>query len=227
MPEVWAFWNSPPEDPPRNMAWDAWLLSSAAARGIPVFRSYRWRQPAATFGYFQRYAEIARITELRPLLRRPTGGGLVRHDGDWTYALAIPPGHPWHALTAVESYQRIHGWIAGAFSSVGWPVTLADCCRKEAPGQCFAGHEKFDVLRLGTKLAGAAQRRNKSGLLIQGSIRPPEGLARQDWEESMRRRAEQAWSVSWARFEPNAEDDAGAEQQVATRYGLSAYHEMR
>jgi lipoate-protein ligase A len=49
---------------------------------------------------------------------------------------------------------------------------LASCCRKDIPGQCFAGYEKFDLLHGGRKLAGAAQRRNKLGLLIQGSIQP-------------------------------------------------------
>ena len=89
-------------DPAANMAWDEALLEAAPGLGQPVLRLYGWNQPAATFGYFQKHAEIARLTPLRPLIRRPTGGGLVPHDADWTYSLAFPPGHPWHELKATE-----------------------------------------------------------------------------------------------------------------------------
>ena len=48
------------------------------------------------------------------------------------------------------------------------------------------GWEKFDVLWQGRKIAGAAQRRNKLGLLIQGSVQPPPvGLKREEWETAM------------------------------------------
>jgi hypothetical protein len=64
---------------------------------------------------------------------------------------------------------------------------LAPCCKKTLPGQCFVGHEKFDLLWHGKKIAGAAQRRSKLGLLIQGSVQPPQpDLLRGDWERGMR-----------------------------------------
>jgi lipoate-protein ligase A len=48
------------------------------------------------------------------------------------------------------------------------------------------GWEKFDVLWQGRKIAGAAQRRNKLGLLIQGSVQPPPvGLECKGWEAAM------------------------------------------
>ncbi len=72
-----------------------------------------------------------------------------------------------------ESYAQMHRWLQAAFAGLALPTELAPCCRKETPGQCFAGYEKFDLLHCGRKLAGAAQRRNKLGLLIQGSIQPP------------------------------------------------------
>jgi len=78
-----------------NMALDEALLQSAPELGRPVLRFYGWLEPAATFGYSQRYAEIEKLTALRPLVRRPTGGGLVPHDADWTYSLVFPAGHFW------------------------------------------------------------------------------------------------------------------------------------
>src|SRR4051794_21406180 len=63
-----------------NMALDEALMASVADLRTPVLRFYGWVQPAATFGYFQHYEEVAKVTPLRPLIRRPTGGGIVPHD---------------------------------------------------------------------------------------------------------------------------------------------------
>lgn len=175
-----------------NMALDEALLVTAAQREAVVLRFYGWTERSATFGYFQRLAEVETMTLLRPLIRRATGGGLVPHDRDWTYSLCVPPSHGWYCLTAVESYRSVHAWVVRAFQELGVAAELADCCRKEAPGRCFLGWEKFDVLWNGRKIGGAAQRRNRMGLLIQGSVQPPPPV------ES--RRAE--WQAAWGRTGP-------------------------
>ena len=198
----WYLWSSGCGDAAINMAADEALLEGARAHGRPVLRFYGWTVPAATFGYSQSYAAVARLTRVRPLIRRPTGGGLVPHDADWTYCLTIPPDHPWFARTAVESYRHMHEWICRAFAQMGVATELAPCCRKDAPGQCFVGAEKSDVLWKGRKIAGAAQRRNRCGLLIQGSVQPPPlGLRREDWEQAMIASATHEWSVEWAPLE--------------------------
>src|ERR1700761_7523358 len=86
-----------------NMALDEALLEAMPRLLKPVLRFYGWTEPAVSFGYFQKYSEIERTTLLRPLVRRPTGGGLVPHDADWTYSLAFPTVHEWYATSAVES----------------------------------------------------------------------------------------------------------------------------
>jgi len=174
-----------------NMAQDEALLEAVSRLGKPVLRFYGWLEPAATFGYFQKFAEVERTTRLRPLIRRPTGGGIVPHDADWTYSLVFPPDHEWHSLKAEASYRRVHEWIQSAFTKLGVTTELASHSQKSAIRNsdksrardesrcpqsaigCFAGYEKFDVLWHGKKIAGAAQRRNKLGLLIQGSVQPP------------------------------------------------------
>lgn len=174
---------------------DEALLEMMSRLQKPVRRFYGWTEPAATFGYFQRYAEVEQATLLRPLIRRPTGGGIVPHDADWTYSLTFPPGHEWHGLRAEESYRRAHEWIQAAFARLGVETELAPCCQRSAPGQCFIGHEKFDLLWRGRKIAGAAQRRNKLGLLIQGSVQPPPlQLKRRDWERAMCGAAGDGWT---------------------------------
>src|SRR5688572_19261935 len=101
------------------MAWDETLLENCAFFQTPILRFYSWSEPAATFGYSQHYQNIEAATLLRPLIRRPTGGGLVPHDFDWTYSLAVAPQHWWYQLSARESYRKIHLWIQEAFASIG------------------------------------------------------------------------------------------------------------
>lgn len=211
-----------------NMAMDETLLLSCAALEKPILRFYGWTEPAATFGYFQRYSEVANATVLRPLIRRPTGGGIVPHDADWTYSIAVPPGHDWYALKAIESYERVHAWIVAAFSSLGIQTELAPCCRKTLPGQCFAGYEQFDVLWHGRKIAGAAQRRTRDGLLVQGSVQPPPvPIAREQWEAAMLETGGSDKSTEWKSLESRPELNARAEQLVSGKYSTRTYNEKR
>jgi hypothetical protein len=211
-----------------NMAFDAALLEAAAAIGRPVLRFYSWTETPASFGYFQKYADVERWTFLRPLVRRPTGGGLVPHDADWTYSLVVPPDAPWYAFSAVQSYQRTHEWIQSAFRKMGIDTTLAPGCRKALPGQCFAGHEKFDVLWHDRKIAGAAQRRNRNGLLIQGSVQPPSvKLSRGDWEESMCEESSSFLGVHREIFTPDAPLVTRVIELEAKVYSQASHNQRR
>jgi lipoate-protein ligase A len=172
--------------------------------------------------------DVERTTLLRPLIRRPTGGGIVPHDADWTYSAVYPPGHEWHSLKAEESYRRVHEWIQSAFAQLNVATELAPCCKKSAPGQCFAGHEKSDLLWRGKKIAGAAQRRNKLGLLIQGSVQPPPvSLARVDWENAMREAACEQFRVEWCELSPEAGLQEHAEKLARQKYSQNSYNQKR
>lgn len=224
----WLFLNSGPGPAAFNMAVDEALLNAMPRLGAPVLRGYGWTEPAASFGYFQKYAEVAATTRLRPLVRRPTGGGIVPHDADWTYSAVFPAGHEWHSLKAEASYRRIHDWLRRAFAELNVATELAPCCRKSLPGQCFAGHEKSDLLWRGKKIAGAAQRRNQLGLLIQGSVQPPPlALARQDFEAAMRAVAERDFGVCWREFALDAESHENAAQFVRQKYAQTGYNQRR
>ncbi len=217
--------NSGPCDAAFNMALDEALLESVSRLGSPVLRFYGWTQSAATFGYFQHFGEIEHVTPLRPLIRRPTGGGLVPHDADWTYSLAFPAGHEWHLLRAEESYRRVHEWIHRAFTHLGVQTELAPCCKKNTAGQCFVGYEKSDLLWHGKKIAGAAQRRNKLGLLVQGSVQPPPlSLQRSAWEDAMRHAVP---AVKWNELVMDGEMLVLTQSLVAQKYSQPLYNEKR
>lgn len=186
-----------------NMALDFLLLQrypDAAAR----FRHYGWRRPAFTFGYSQKIAFVrSQLATQAPgtegesagrafdLCRRPTGGGLVDHREDWTYALVIPRGHRLEELPAVQSYRAVHEALAAALRRQGVAALAKSTADQPAdnpgstiPGVCFERAELYDVVSAATgkKIAGAAQKRNKHGLLFQGSVwRPAAGNA-VDWD---------------------------------------------
>lgn len=228
MPTSWHLLDSGPGSGAFNMACDEVLLEAAPRLGQPLLRFYSWTEPAATFGYFQHYNTIASLTSLRPLLRRPTGGGLVPHDRDWTYSLVVPAAHPWYDLKAPASYRQVHEWVRAAFASLGVPTALAPAPPPGRGEQCFVSPAEADVLWQARKIAGAAQRRTRSGLLVQGSVQPPALTAdRRMWEAAMQRTATARWGVGWVDWALTPELAERVRSTVRTKYGLAAYHQRR
>ncbi len=178
-----------------NMALDFLLLQRYPRPAAPRFRHYGWHGPAFTFGYAQKIALVRGL--LAPgtqpdLCRRPTGGGLVDHRDDWTYALVIPRGHPLEDLRATQSYREVHECLAAALRLQEVPAVIKPSCEPPAEGDtcgasgvCFQRAELYDVVhgRSGEKIAGGAQKRNKHGLLFQGSLWRPAVGAAIDWEK--------------------------------------------
>ncbi len=232
----WLLLNSGKCDPAFNMALDEALLEAMPRLQTPVLRFYGWTEPAATFGYFQKFSEVAAATPLRPLIRRPTGGGIVPHEADWTYSAIFPAGHEWHSLKAEESYRRIHDWLRLAFAELKVETELAPCCRQskiqnlnsKIPSACFIGHEKSDLLWHGKKIAGAAQRRNKLGLLIQGSVQPPTvSLSRADFEQAMRGVAEKNFGVVWQELTADSGLKSAAKKLADEKFLQTGYNQKR
>jgi lipoate-protein ligase A len=160
-----------------NMALDFLLLQRYPEVTAPRFRHYEWRRPAFTFGFSQKI-EFVRANlppgEHLDLCRRPTGGGIVDHRYDWTYTLVLPRGHALYDERAAQSYRVVHEGLAKALVELGQPAAVKMACEpcEDGPGVCFQRAELYDVVNTATgrKIAGAAQKRNKHGLLFQGSI---------------------------------------------------------
>jgi len=176
-----------------NMATDFLLLQRYPDIAVR-FRHYDWHRPACTFGYSQKMdfvrGQLAR-DESVDLCRRPTGGGIVDHREDWTYALVIPRGHPLEELRATQSYRTVHEALTAALQRQQIPAAVKLACEPplegetcSASGVCFQRAELYDVVhaRTGEKIAGAAQKRNKQGLLFQGSLWRPAVGGIVDWE---------------------------------------------
>lgn len=152
-----------------NMALDEALLELVV---VPTLRVYRWDHAALSFGYFGRFRDVA--AEDRDLVRRWTGGGIVRHGEDLTYALIIPASASLFGESSMSIYEATHAAIENALRSAGCAAELASVSSpsedRTQTNACFANPVRADVMLNGRKIAGAAQRRTGRGLLQQGSI---------------------------------------------------------
>jgi len=150
-----------------NMAIDEALLELAK---IPSIRFYRWNSPALSFGYFGRFADVADYAPERDLVRRWTGGGIVFHGNDLTYSIIIPASAAILAASSKSVYAVIHTALCDALNIQGQRAELALDESPKLSEVCFANPVRADVMIDSRKIAGAAQRRTRVGLLHQGSI---------------------------------------------------------
>ena len=165
-----------------NMSIDEAMLESTTT---PLIRFYRWQSPSLSFGYFGRFADVANYQGERDLVRRWTGGGIVFHGNDLTYSLVIPANHVVFAESSAAIYQKVHSALVDALAESGQRGIVAgegDPGSRHASSvpaktgisdagySCFANPVRADVMMNGRKVAGAAQRRTRQGLLQQGSI---------------------------------------------------------
>ncbi|HKK19773.1 MAG TPA: hypothetical protein VJ952_13920, partial [Opitutales bacterium] len=166
-------------DAATNMAIDAALLETLPP-GMVAFRHYGWTEPSMTFGYSQGHRDVAdRAPKDVTLCRRMTGGGIVDHRNDWTYALVIDRKAPPAGISSTDLYAGVHLALAEALTAQSVETQLAPCPRKcgeatakaDGPDQCFMQPVMNDVLdQAGRKIAGAAMKRTRKGLLLQGSV---------------------------------------------------------
>jgi len=213
-----------PRSAAMNMAIDEALLECAK---IPSIRFYRWTSPALSFGYFGKFVDVATYATQRDVVRRWTGGGIVFHGDDLTYSVIIPAHHVVFSESSMSIYEKIHRSLRNALAANGERAELA-CVAGVADaavsncgynGACFANPVHADVMVNGRKVAGAAQRRGRAGLLHQGSIQyvdianglaerfarelcdvPCEGSLSEEVLERARQIAEQKYqTVDWLR----------------------------
>ncbi len=180
-------------DGPANMAADEVLLRSRPE--APVLRVYGWARPTISLGYFAPLPETD-----AEVVRRWTGGGLVDHRGGHTYSLIVPRGESFARERPQCSYLRVHAAIRAVLADFGVESRLAGKSREPAGLGCFAGGwAEGDLLVEGRKIAGAAQRRCREGLLHQGSVRLD------DWREEFWRALAEKLAAETVSYEPGGD----------------------
>ncbi len=165
--ETWRLITNGEGSPAANMATDEALLRLLPLHKMPVLRLYGWDRPCQSIGYFQPVAEA--IPDLE-LVRRYTGGGLVDHRKDVTYTVVLPRSHPLAQVSMAESYEALHEGVAEALVQIGLDAVLAKQADEVESSACFQKAVCYDIKVGSQKVAGAAQRRTREGMLHQGSV---------------------------------------------------------
>ena len=213
-----------------NMAIDEALLEMTV---VPIIRFYRWRSPALSFGYFGKFSEVTIYPAERDLVRRWTGGGIVFHGDDLTYSIVIPANDPAFDESSIATYEKIHRALCEALVKTGQravvaggsdPSGLSAVTRAavNASGyNCFANPVRADVMMDGRKIAGAAQRRTRRGLLQQGSI---QGFA---MKTDLAQKFAQALSANCSEFDVNEQTFRLAQELEQQKYGTELWQRRR
>ncbi len=213
------FFDEAPRSAPEQMALDQALLENARH---PLLRPYRWAEPAVSFGYAQSIADVRRQFPSRPCVRRWTGGGIVWHQGDWTFALIVPSTEPLARVRPAETYRVIHTEVMAALNAFGYSARLAEPLDCKDGMACFASPALYDLIGPdGRKLCGGAQRRTRRGLLHQGSIQKM--LPSRDFAVALL----SAMATENRAFSPTPAILARARELVTAKYGTCTWLERR
>jgi lipoate-protein ligase A len=158
-------------DGPHNMAADEALLQSAL-RGMASLRFYAWTTPTISLGYFQpeRVRNEEKQVSALPFVRRASGGAMLVHHREVTYALALPPGVAWQ--TRESWLRRMHLIIAAALARHGITAYLHESASTSSSPSplCYLQHSPCDLLIGSSKIVGSAQRKQRGALLQHGGI---------------------------------------------------------
>jgi lipoate-protein ligase A len=157
-----------------QMAIDAWLLQDYLPQtGQSILRFYDWCPAGISLGRFQKswpeeWGELTWQTQPLDLVKRPTGGRAVLHQGSLTYSLVMPRGK----TKRQALYPCICQFLIHAWQQLGVELIFGDAGRGYIHNpSCFNTSTAADlVTHTGSKLIGSAQRQTHTGLLQHGSM---------------------------------------------------------
>ncbi|MBD2353623.1 lipoate--protein ligase family protein [Tolypothrix sp. FACHB-123] len=158
-----------------QMAIDSWLLAQhQSGKHPPTLRFYTWSPAAISLGYHQReypqfWDNLIWQGGKLDVVRRPTGGRAVLHQGDLTYAVVISGFNG----DRLQAYQKICEFLIQGWRSLGVELQYGTAGRGYIHNpNCFGTATGADlILPNGAKLIGSAQLRRGGVILQHGSIR--------------------------------------------------------
>jgi lipoate-protein ligase A len=170
-----------PLDGAFNMALDeALLLGRLAGTAPPTLRFFAWRPATISLGYGQRLdrrIDLAAASALGiGLVRRPTGGSAILHEGpelELTYSVTAREDDFEGAGDLLETYRWIGAALAAGINRLGAPVEMVPVQPSDPtamPTFCFARTGSYELEVAGLKVVGSAQRRQGPGFLQHGAV---------------------------------------------------------
>lgn len=160
-----------------NMAIDESLLDTHIENPeTPILRFYKWEKPTVSIGRNQAKEDINK-EEVRnldfDLVRRPTGGMAVLHQGEFTYSFVsskkfeIPD-------SVFDAYLEISNALITGLKFLAEEISFDIGNQKSSEyvdkSFCFATSTPADLSYMGYKVVGSSQLRRKDALLQHGSI---------------------------------------------------------
>ena len=157
-----------------QMAIDEWLLKQHLLGHPAILRFYTWSPSAISLGYHQRkypdfWQNLIWKSQQIDLIRRPTGGRAVLHDGDLTYAV-VTSGL---SRSRIEAYKKICEFLIQGWRNLGIELNYGTAGRGYINNpNCFGTATGADLVTVdGNKLIGSAQLRRGDAILQHGSMR--------------------------------------------------------
>jgi lipoate-protein ligase A len=170
-----------PSDARNNMAVDeALMLGQGRPESVPTLRFYTWSEDALSIGYFQSVREFDKPSRYgsKPssVVRRLTGGGVVRHGHDLTFSITATMPNPLIPSAVKDSYLKINEAVRIGLKQIYPTLDYADCRdvksmrERQKDRVCFEKPDCHDLLLNGKKILGASQRRIGNKFLHQSSL---------------------------------------------------------
>jgi lipoate-protein ligase A len=150
-----------------------------AGTAPPTVRFFAWEPPTVSLGYGQALEGAVDIAACRRLgvglVRRPTGGSAIYHDGperELTYSVTASSEDLGIPVDVLATYRWIARALVRGLRALGAPADLVAVSETDgpAPAFCFARTGRYEIEVAGRKLVGSAQRRHARSFLQHGSI---------------------------------------------------------
>ena len=176
----WRFLQTEAVDGATNMAIDEALWRSRqSGQASPTLRFFAWDPPTVSLGYGQALDDHVDVAACRAfgvgLVRRPTGGSAIYHDGperELTYTVVATNDDLGVTTDLLEAYRWIARALARGLQALGAPVEVIGLppAGGPVPAFCFARTGRYEIEVGGRKLVGSAQRRRGRCFLQHGSV---------------------------------------------------------
>ena len=179
-PASWRLLVTEPVEGATNMAIDEALWRGRqTGASPPTIRFFAWEPPCLSLGYGQPLDGSVDTDACRRLgvglVRRPTGGGAIYHDGperELTYSVVATATDLGIGPDLLDTYQWIGRALLRGLNELGAGAEMVKVGGGSgpAPAFCFARTGVFEIEVGGRKLVGSAQRRRGTSFLQHGAV---------------------------------------------------------